>query len=194
VTCSRRAAQPPAEPWSLEEALSRGRPWSRAPGIGRFLVAFVALYGLLHAGYSAVPDAWLRDVVYPLAILEPGAFVVNALTAGERVVVSDGLLRSSTASLEVVRGCDGVGPGLLLASALVAFPARWRARVAGLAYGLAFVYLLNLVRIAGLYFAAAHRPGWFLPLHSYFVPTLFVLAVVLFFARWTSASGTPPSR
>jgi hypothetical protein len=55
------------------------------------------------------------------------------------------------------------------------------------------VYALNLARLVGLYFVAAYRMPWFLPLHAYFVPSLLIVAVALFYMGWI-AYAAPFSR
>jgi len=58
--------------------------------------------------------------------------------------------------------------------------------------GAALVYALNLVRLVGLYFVAAYRQSWFLLLHTYFIPSLLIVAIALFYLRWISYAAPLP--
>jgi exosortase family protein XrtM len=179
--------------WSAETYLARPGPRRGPPGPLRFLALFVAGYALLHALYFLIPDALLRDAVYHWTIIVPGAVAINLLAPGEAVHGAGALLTSVRASLEVVRGCDGSGVAFLLVAAMAAFPSSWRRKLAGLAGALLLVYALNQARIVGLYFVAAYRNDWFVPLHVWFVPTLFVVLSALYFAAWAARAHVRPS-
>lgn len=150
----------------------------------RFLLGLCALYGLGHAAYYAIPDAVLRDALIHHGIVSPGAWAIHLLAPVEDVVASGNVLQSSRATLEVVRGCDGVGTALLLAAAILAYRAPIARKLGGLVFGLAVVYAVNLARIVGLYFIAAYRGDWFPVLHGYVIPVAFVTIVAVFFAGW----------
>jgi hypothetical protein len=40
--------------------------------------------------------------------------------------------------------------------------------------------------MVSLYFIAATTPAWFLPMHTYFVPSLLIIVMALFFVLWTT--------
>jgi exosortase family protein XrtM len=97
-------------------------------------------------------------------------------------------------ALEVVRGCDGSGALFLLLAALVAAEGvRWTARAWGALAGALMLYGLNEARLVALYFAAVHRPAWFNSLHEYFIPSLLVMSVGLFYLAWTALAGRAAS-
>jgi exosortase family protein XrtM len=141
----------------------------------------------MHTLYFLVPDQWLARIVYHHGIVSPGAMVIDVIAPHEAIRGEGNRLWSARASLEIVRGCDGSGLLFLLSAAIIAYPSTWREKLAGLAGALLLIYLLNQLRIVGLYFVAAYRDGWFVPLHSYFVPMSLVMACVAYFAWWTSA-------
>ncbi len=180
----------PAPPLTIDAWLA-GTSVRREPGPLRFLLLFACGYALLYWAYWLVPDAVLRDSLYPVAILRPCADLINLVFPVEAVGVTAGMLVSPQASLEVVRGCDGSGMLFLIVAAIMAFPSAWRARLAGLCGALLLVHALNTARIVLLYFAAAYRESWFLPLHTYLVPTLFVLGGGLYFAWWAARQHRP---
>ena len=85
-----------------------------------------------------------------------------------------------------MRGCDGSGVLFLVIAAVLAFPARWPLRALGLLGGALLVYGLNMVRLVGLYFVAAYHGGWFPLLHTYLVPSLVIVVVVICYMQWVA--------
>lgn len=151
-----------------------------------FLLGFVAMYTLLHGLYFALPDPLLRDWVHYYGIVLPAAGIVNFMAPHEAVSAARGTLQSSSASLSIVRGCDGAGFAFLLSAAMLASPARLRHKLAGVLGALLLTYLLNELRLVGLYFVLAHRSAWFSSLHDYFLPTFMILAGSVLFLCWTA--------
>ncbi len=151
-----------------------------------FLAAFVLAYGVGHHAYFSIPDEVLRDTVIHFGMVAPSAWFLDLLAPAEQVMAEAHRLVSPRATLEVVRGCDGIGTALLVAAAILAFPASLRRKALGLALGLVLVYAVNLARMVGLYFVVAYRNDWFPLLHGYVVPIAFVAIVAAFFLWWVS--------
>ncbi len=154
-----------------------------------FGIGFAVMYG----AYMAIPNNVLIEVVYRYLIIEPCAALINLLVPAENVAADGGLLRSSAASLVVVRGCDGAGILFLLAAALLAFSMPWPRKLLGVLYGIVLVYLLNLARIVGLYFVAAYARDWFVVLHTLIVPLMLIVIISLFFSWWINDHRTAAS-
>jgi exosortase family protein XrtM len=154
----------------------------------RFVALFALLYGVFHGLYHLVPDRFLAEVVYRWGINEVAVTLINALAPAEQARAEGHRLISARAVLEIVRGCDGSGVFFIAAAAMLAFGAPWRYRLGGVATGFAVVYVLNLARVVGLYFAVAYRPAWFLPLHTFYIPTLLIVAIGLLFLVWAEAA------
>ncbi|MDR3414864.1 MAG: exosortase family protein XrtM [Nevskia sp.] len=150
-----------------------------------FILVFAAVYVALYLLYSVVPNAVLVDRVYHFGIVWPAKMLINWLAPDEQATAVHNQLMSSRFGLSIVRGCDGSGVIFLLGAAILAFPARLKRKLSGLAGAVALVYVLNQARIVMLYFAGMYRHGWFTALHVYFVPTLMILAGTLYFAFWT---------
>ncbi len=161
------------------------------PSPGWFAARMLVAYVALHYGYGLIPDQWLASTAYLHGFTQPSAALINTLAGGEQVLAVENRIVSAGAVLEVVRGCDGSGALFLLVAAVVAFKAPWRLRALGVLGGAALVYWLNLLRLVGLYFVAAHHPARFEALHEYFVPGLLVVMVMLFFIGWTSLVKPP---
>lgn len=130
------------------------RPWW-------FPLWFAGIYGLMHQAYFQIPDDLLRDTLYHWGLVRPDVAVIDLLAPGEQVVAVGNYLVSARANLEIVRGCDGAGAMFLVVSAMLAYPANLGRKLAGVLAAAGFMYLLNLLRIAAIYFVVAYYPAWF---------------------------------
>jgi exosortase H (IPTLxxWG-CTERM-specific) len=146
----------------------------------RFLALLVAFYFLVAA--PAVNDAVI--VPFTAAIARAGAAVLNLL--GEKVSVAGTEIRSSVFAVQIENGCNGVETALLFGSAVLAFPAPWRRRLAGLLLGFAAIQVINLVRVVSLFWIGAHRPAFFNSSHTVVWQSIVVLCGVLLFLAWAS--------
>lgn len=157
--------------------------------VALFLIVFVAAYMGLYVGYMTIPDDILRHTIYPWSIVKPVVASINLLDSDAAVAGIASSLVSNRGNLEIVRGCDGSGVVFLLTAAIVAFPARWRSKAAGIGWALLFVALVNHLRLVGLYFALTHANEWFVTLHVYVFPTLLLLLGGVYFLIWASRRG-----
>lgn len=149
-----------------------------------FVLLFGAIYGILHLAYYLIPDSFLRDVIYHQYIVSVAAWFLNTFTDETGVRASANMLLSHNANLEIVRGCDGIGLAMLVLAGIVASPVPWRRKFSGMLLSLLLVYVLNEVRIVGLYYVVAYQRDWFDPVHTFFAPTLLVLIFFAFYAWW----------
>ena len=154
----------------------------------RFLLFFLVSYAIFHSAYFMVPDSFLRDVVFHHGIVAMSQSVIDFAAPGEHVTAVNNKLLSPKAALEVVRGCDGSGALFLILSAILAFSATVKRKFLGVVLGVALIYGLNQIRIIALYFIIAYQREWFLPIHTYFAPTLIVIISCIFFAWWAFGS------
>ena len=155
----------------------------------RFIIIASALYGLFHFGYHKVPDTVLSSTVYPNVIGHFAAKTINTLTPDRNVSVHDHAIVSARAKLNIVRGCDGSGVLFMLVAAILGFGAKLKKTLVGLALGILTVYIVNQVRIVGLYYIVEYNRLWFPPVHTYYAPTLIIFIIAGFFlywARWAS--------
>ncbi len=154
-----------------------------------FVVRMLVYYAVLHALYFLIPISILHDGIYLQVFGRPSAWLIHLMVPAEGVTALTNRIASPHAILEIVRGCDGSGVLFLISAAVVAFPASWRMRAIGVLLGVVLVYALNLTRLTGLYFVAAYHVPWFLPLHTYFIPSLLVVIVALFFMGWVARAS-----
>lgn len=118
--------------------------------------------------------------------LELNAGLCGALlnAAGQHTSVCGVSIHSPAVTLSVRRGCDGLEPAWIFASAVLAFPARLKRKAAGIAVGSAAILAANVVRIASLYLVRLHAPGLFPAAHLEVWPAAFTLLALGLWIAW----------
>jgi len=149
-----------------------------------FLLRFLVLLGVFAflVAWKPVNDRVI--VPFTAGVAHVSAAALNAI--GENVTVAGTQLRAAGFSVDIENGCNGVETALLFCSAVLAFPASWRARVAGLLLGFVAIQLLNLVRVVTLFWIGHHRPALFSAAHTVLWQSAVVIAGVVLFLLWAS--------
>jgi exosortase H (IPTLxxWG-CTERM-specific) len=95
-------------------------------------------------------------------------------------------LRSTTNgfAISIESGCNGVEAVIILISAMLAFPAPWKHKLAGIGIGFAAIQALNLVRIISLFYLGQWNRTWFDWFHLYLWQALIVLDALVVFLIW----------
>jgi exosortase/archaeosortase family protein len=101
------------------------------------------------------------------------------------------VLGPSALPIEATLACSGADALALCLAAIVAYPARWRMRAAGVAAGTAVILVLNTIRIGTLGRAAA-SPQWFHTLHVYIWPAVLTVAIAGFVFAWMREADRLP--
>ena len=158
----------------------------------RFLLTFAGLLVLFYAIIALHPVNDHVVVPFTGAVARVSGSVLNVL--GERVSVAGTAITSNAFTVNIENGCNGLETALLLAAAVLAFPASWRQRVAGFVLGFAAIEFVNLVRVVSLFWIGAHRPRWFGSAHTLVWQSLVVLAGVGLFVLWASIVTQKSSR
>lgn len=117
----------------------------------RFAVTFLAVLGILFYLYviGPVQDAVILPFTSGLAHL--CTWLVNAFDPSVHAqgkIISD----PSGWAVSIEPGCNGVEAVIILAAAIVAFPATWRQRLLGFGLGFVAIQALNVVRIISLFY------------------------------------------
>jgi exosortase/archaeosortase family protein len=140
--------------------------------------AFLVLASVL-AWAVALPDQ-LGPVQRALA---GSATWLAGLTGSAAKVLADKITVGSLV-IDINYECTGVYVLLILCVFLLAYPASWRARIAGAAIGIAALTLLNIFRIAVLVRVAETEPALFDYLHEYVWQGLFLVLTVAYAMSW----------
>lgn len=150
--------------------------------------ALLALYGFPYAapGFRGDLFAW-----YLSAYAQVAGAVIRLTDPAVHVAGMDIVGRTS---LTIAKNCDAMDVNLLLIAAIVAFPARWPRRLAGIAAGVAVVTAVNVVRIVTLYHLNVRTPAAFDFMHAEVWPFGMVVVAVAAFAvwsRWSRGADAP---
>jgi exosortase H (IPTLxxWG-CTERM-specific) len=157
-----------------------------------FLARFLGLLVLFYAVVAWRPVNDRAIVPFTAGIARVSGAILQA--AGERVSVVGTEIRSSRFSVNIENGCNGVETALLLIAAVLAFPASWGRRGAGIAAGFVAIELVNFVRVVSLFWIGAHHPGFFTASHTVLWQSIVVLFGVLVFLFWASRAARSPGR
>lgn len=126
-----------------------------------------------------------------------GAWVLRVF--GEDAFATGRDINSPRFVLTIAHGCDAVQPTGLFLAAVLATPARLRAKLAGMIVGYVALFAINLVRIVSLYYIGVHWPSWFQVMHVDVWAVAFIMLSVVLWIAWASwalprRSITPVSR
>lgn len=119
------------------------------------------------------------------------------ITLFDDQVFTRGVEIHSTANgfaVAIAPGCDGIEAVIILVAAVLAFPAPWKHRLAGIGIGFLAIQGLNLVRIISLFYLGQWSRVAFDWFHLYLWQALIVLdalAVWLIWLRYLPRPGGP---
>jgi exosortase H (IPTLxxWG-CTERM-specific) len=150
----------------------------------RFVVVFLSIQAVLFTAELTPPGQ--RYLVQPFtAGLASVSAVLISATGREIYSIEEAIFDvSSGYGVEIAAGCNGIEAMILLLAVILAFPAPWRHRVAGIAMGVVAIQGLNLLRIVSLFFLGLWHPTAFEWAHLYLWQALIMLDVVLVFLLW----------
>ncbi len=118
------------------------------------------------------------------------AVSVGAMRLFDPSVIAQGATVASSANgfaITILPGCNGVEAMIVLVAGMVAFPATWAQRGAGIAIGIVAIQALNLVRIVSLFYLGQWDRQWFDWAHLYLWQTLIMLDALFVWLLWMRA-------
>jgi len=130
----------------------------------------LGFFGLLRLNWTEA------HVVLPLSRMQAGLAV--------------GLFGTPTLPVEATLACSGADALALCLGAVLAYPVKWRTRLAGAGGGAALILGLNILRIGSLGRVAA-SPAWFNTLHLYVWPAVLTLAIAGYVFTWMRFADRP---
>jgi exosortase H (IPTLxxWG-CTERM-specific) len=150
----------------------------------RFMSLFLLCLGVLFVGELLQPVD--RHVILPFtsAIAHVCTWSVGLFDA--HVVTVGNVIRSTRTgfAISIERGCNGVEAVIILVSAMLAFPAPWKYKLAGIGLGFVAIQGMNLVRIISLFYLGQWNRVWFDWFHLYLWQALIVLDALVIFLVW----------
>ena len=145
-----------------------------------FLILQAALFG---AELTPWGQAWF---------VTPWTHALAAISADivklfDPQVLADGKVLQSLRNgfaVSIEAGCNGVEATIVLVAAMLAFPATWRRKLAGLAIGIVAVQGLNVVRVISLFYLGQWSQDAFEFAHQYVWQALIMLDVLIIWLLW----------
>jgi len=148
----------------------------------RFVIIYVVLMGIffLIMGFKPIREYFVVDTLYSnfiVIVTHHILSVLNIQSSYHGTVISfPGI------SLNVLFGCNGLEAVMIYSIAILAFPAPWKTKLAGIAAGLLIIQVINIVRIVGLAYAAANHMEIFRIMHIYVAQGIMIaIALGIFF-------------
>lgn len=150
----------------------------------RFAFVFVGLLLLLFTLELTPPVQTHLVLPWTQALTTVSAALIMPFDAN---VISYGkVLQDKVTGQGVVveAGCNGVEACLILAAAIVAYPASWRLRCWGLALGFLAVQGVNVLRVISLFYLVGVNQELFKFFHLYLWQALIMLDVLVVWLLW----------
>lgn len=150
----------------------------------RFMLLFLLCLTALFVAELLQPVD--RHVIVPFtsAIADVCVWIVGLFDP--HAIAHGKILQSTTSgfAISIERGCNGVEAVIILIAAIVAFPAPWKHKLAGIGIGFVAIQAMNLVRIISLFYLGQWSRLWFDWFHLYLWQALIVLDALIVFLVW----------
>lgn len=120
------------------------------------LIYYVSVIGFALVYHIISNQAWFMNLAKPIfeGYAQIGSSILNIF--GEGAVAEGVAITSPFFSLTIKEGCDAITPIILYSMAILAFPIAFKLKWPGLALGILFLFVLNVIRIVSLYFIGKH--------------------------------------
>ena len=153
----------------------------------KFLVIFALIVIGLFAAELTAPAQTYFVLPWTEALAKTAAFLLQSF---DSTVISQGKVLATTKGnfgVSIEAGCNGVEALIILVAAMLAFPAPWRHKIAGILIGAVTVQALNLVRVISLFYIGQWSFTAFEWMHLYAWQALIMLDVLLVWVLWIRA-------
>ena len=157
----------------------------------RFLVLFIAILAL---SFTAIAWNPVNDhVIEPFTAAIAKASGATLKLIGQGTTMQGTVIRNPRFAVNIQNGCNGVEAMLIYFAAVLAFPAPWKSRLAGLALGFVAIQLVNLVRVVALFLTGVYFPKLFDSSHTVVWQTVVILSGVVLWIVWANRFAGPMS-
>jgi len=158
----------------------------------RFFVLFLLIQATLF-GLELTPPAqrWFVEP-WTNALAQISTAIVTFFDPN--VVAVGKVMRSTTNgfAVSIEAGCNGVEATIVLLAAILAFPAPWKHKLAGLAAGIVAVQGLNILRVISLFYLGQWDYKIFEWAHLYVWQALIMLDVLVVWLVWVRTLPRAP--
>jgi exosortase H (IPTLxxWG-CTERM-specific) len=159
----------------------------------RFFLGFLVLQAVL---FGAELTPWAQAWFVTPWTNTLAAVSADIVKLFDPQVLADGKVLQSLRNgfaVSIEAGCNGVEATIVLVAAMLAFPASWQRKLAGLAIGIIAVQGLNVIRVISLFYLGQWNQDAFEFAHQYVWQALIMLDVLVIWLLWvrTLARAAP---
>ena len=155
----------------------------------RFLILFLSILSVSFTVVALRPVDEALVAPYTAGIARIAGFILRVF--GENATVAGCVVASPRFAVTIYNGCNGLITSLIFISGVLAFPARWSAKLIGVVAGLLAIQLINLVGIVSLFYIGVFLPQHFDDAHVFIWQSLVILAGISLWIVWANQFGLP---
>lgn len=161
--------------------------WWNSKGIlTRFIAGFVLLMLAFYAFYLS--PLYEDYIMIPLLSLQASLANLILVPMGYETHTFEDTIFNNQFRVSIKGGCDGMEATALYLSAVLAFPLVDRAKkIKGLLTGFSILFVLNIIRIAGLFIAGLQWKAAFEFLHLHGGVVIFTLIAIVLWLVWVNS-------
>ena len=157
---------------------------NRSSTLKTALVYLVAVSSLVDL-YLMVADLWVMDSYLELnASLT--AFVINLSWVD--VVAETTTVWSDSFGMRIIPECTPLLPAAILVRGVIAFPGPWTHKLIGVVGGFLILSVINVVRLASLFYVGMWAPSQFDTAHVLVWQSLMIVSTVALWIVWHKAT------
>lgn len=167
----------------------RIRWWPLEPRVAfvlKFGIALILFYVV--TALEPVNDHFV--VPFTEVVVSAAAFLLRSFH--QPIGVIGTVIQAPRFALDVRNGCNGLEAVMVLAAAVLAFPATFRSRLTGLLAGSAIIEILNLLRVSSLVWLGENHRQLFDFIHVGVWQSIVILAAVSMFVLWSRKFAEQP--
>lgn len=156
--------------------------WTDRSPVLRFLLSFLACIIIFYIFYysSFFVEHLSKPILSVQAHLSSG--LLNIF--GMDTVATSGAISNSDFSVNIAKGCDGIEATALFIFAILVFPIAFKRKVPGVVAGVSVLFIVNLIRIAGLFLIGLYWNEAFEFMHLHGGLVLFTIAAIILWIIW----------
>jgi exosortase/archaeosortase family protein len=148
------------------------------------LLVFGVVFSILQLSWQSLRGSSIEYAVIHRATVQPAVSLINLITPEVHARAIEFSVRAAGGGLNVLNGCEGLEALFLLIAAFVVAPLSIRSRCLGFTVGLLVVFLVNQLRILGLFYAFRADHSLFYTLHATAAPIAVIVCVTAYFYAW----------
>ncbi len=146
------------------------------------LRALLIFFGCLVFFFWCLNNGWVfSHLIAPYTTFVASVATMIFRVFGQTVAQVGTVVTVGGTSLSIATGCNGAEALALYFSAVPAFPTGWKQKLFGLVLGLVGIFLINQIRVIGLFFVAMVKPEILPEAHNYAGQTF---VIVMGMALW----------